>query len=136
MSSLAKEAAKEIAEFLNGKEFFDEILSAEMKLIPEKNLSLVKELKAVVVPHSFKSSVNRSTRDREIVLDIGITRRASESELEKMLDITQSVGDLLEGKLFSAGVCIEIEYAPLYDVDAYIQAQAFISVLSARIRVL
>lgn len=130
----AVETASEIAEYLNGKEFAGATLACEYKLIPEKDLASVRNLKAVVVPHTFRSALNRGGKDREIELDLGIMKRANESEFEHLLTVVQAVGDAIEGKRFSCGVCMGVDYSPLYDVDAYLKNHVFLSVLNVRIK--
>ena len=138
MASLAIQLADEIAAYLNGATVGETALSCVRKLIPESDLTKVKTLQIISVPHSLESKivVRGGAKDRIVRVDVGVMKRATENELEDLLGLTQAIGDLLEGHRFSGGLCVEVAYAPLYDVDIWLQQQSFLAVVSAKIRVL
>ena len=138
MSSLAVALADQIAAFLNGQTIGAVTLPCVRKLIPERDLAGVKTLRAIVVPHSLESKIvaRGGLKERVVRIDIGVMKRAAESELDGLLDLTQRIGDLLEGKRFESGLCVEVAYAPLYDIDTWLQQQSFFAIIVAKIKVL
>lgn len=138
MASLAINFADQIATFLNGQTVGDNLtLPCIRKLIPERDIASSKTLRAIIVPHSLESKIvaRGGMKERIVRIDVGVMKRATESEIEGLLDITQRIGDLLEGKRFDGGICVEVSYAPLYDVDAWLQQQSFVAVVVAKIKV-
>lgn len=138
LASIAVTLADQVAAFLNGQTIGDVTLSAERKLIPIRNLSTVKTLRAMVVPHSFESKIvaRGGLKERTVRIDVGVMKRASESELDGLLALTQAIGDKLEGKKFDAGMCVEVAYAPIYNVEVYLEQQSFFAVIVATMKVL
>ena len=136
--NIATAAAQEVAAILDGLEIEGEKLSAEVKFIPEKALSTSKQLSALVVPHGITTNLVSRARlhDSDVQLDVGIMRRASLEELEQLLDTVQTIGEIIEGASLECGTCSQVEYAPLYDVEAFLQQHSFISVIRVKIRIL
>lgn len=137
MSSLVIELADQITAFLNGQTVGGVTLPCVRELIPNRNLGTVKTLCAMVVPHSLESKIiaRGGLKERIVRIDIGIVKRATENEIESLLDITQQIGDLLEGRRFGNGICIEVSYAPLYDAELWLEQQSFFAVVVAKIKV-
>ena len=137
MASLAIQLADEVAAYLGGATVGGTALPCVRKLIPESDLSKVKNLQVIIVPHSLESKivVRGGAKERIVRIDVGVMKRAAESELEGLLELTQGIGDLLEGHRFSCGLCVEVAYLPLYDVNIWMQQQSFLAVVSAKIRV-
>lgn len=136
--NIAAKAAQELASILNGMEVEGQNIAAEFKLIPEKALSTSKKLSVLVVPHGVTTNLVSRARlhDSEVQLDVGITKRSSLEELEDLLDIVQFIGETIEGAALTCGSCSQVEYLPLYDVDAFLQQSSFFSVIRVKIRVL
>lgn len=137
MASTAIQLADEIAAYLNGQTIGQDTLVCERKLIPDRDLASVRNLRAIVVPHSFESriAVRGLTKERTLRIDVGIMKRAPESELDGLLGLTQQIGDLLEGHRFTGGICIEVAYSPLYDVEIWLQQHSFFAVIVATVKV-
>jgi hypothetical protein len=138
MASVAVKCADEIVAYLNGQTIGDMTLPCVRKLVPDQNLASVKTLQLMVVPHSLDSRIvaRGGVKERVVRVDVGVVKRAAESELEGLLDLAQGIGDLLEGHVFASGICIEVSYAPLYDAEFWLQQQSFFAVIVAKIKVL
>lgn len=137
MSSIAVIVADEIAAILNNKEIGSVTISCTRKLIVDLKLEQAKTLQVFVVPHSLESSIiDRALRkDRTVTVDIGIMKRAAESELESLIDLAQQIGDTVEGVRLTSGRCISVAYNPIYDSNAWLQQHAFFSIVSAKVKV-
>lgn len=140
MPNLALRFADEIASFLNGKFVDMEQLRSYRKIIWENSLAESKDLTAVVVPHGVECKISDRSREFEwtVQIDVGICRRATEHEMEHLLSLVQEIGEMFEGKIFHNvlnGVCIGVDYAPLYASDFWIQSHCFLSVMVLTIKV-
>lgn len=137
MTSLAVDFADQVAAYLNGQTVGAVTLPCVRKLIPDQNLAQARELRVIAVPHSLESRIaaRGGVKDRTVRVDVGVMKRAAEGELEGLLGLTQGIGDLLEGHHFAGGLCVEVDYAPLYDSEIWLQQQCFFAVVVAKIKV-
>ena len=138
MASIAVQLADEVAARLNGQTVGSTTIPCVRLLIADLKLASVKNLRTIAVPHSLESKIiDRGGRKERIVrVDVGIMKRAAESELDSLLDLTQTIGDLLEGFSFTSGRCVEVSYAPLYDSEIWLQQHCFFAVIVAKIKVI
>lgn len=138
MASIALTLADQITAYLDGLTVGGITLPCVRKLIPDRDLANAKSLCAMVVPNSLESKIiaRGGTRERIVRIDVGIIKRAAETELEELLDLAQQVGDLLEGRRFDAGYCVEVSFSPLYDVEIWLQQHCFFAVIVAKIKVM
>lgn len=138
MAGIAVQLADEVAERINGKTVGSETLSCVRKLIVDLKLASARTLNVIAVPHSLESKIiDRGIgKSQTVLVDVGVMRRANENELENLLELTQGIGDLLEGFRFSRGRCIRVAYAPLYDSEIWLQQHCFFAVIVAEIKVI
>jgi len=138
MSSIAVRAADEVAAYLAAQTVGTTRIPCDRRLIVDEKIAAAKNLQVLAVPHSLESKIisRGSARDRTVTVDIGIMKRAFDDELEALLDLSQGIADLLEGRAFSSGVCVEVSFAPLYDAELWLQQHSFFAVIVAKIRVL
>lgn len=139
MNSLVITMAKAVAEMLNGVTITGETLSAGFRLVVERSIATSKTLRVISVPHELKSSIagRGNTRDRTVTVDIGLMKRCSEQELEHLVEVTEGIGDYLEGRrIGDIGRCVAVNYSPIYDSDIFLQQSCFFSLISIDVRVL
>ena len=138
MSSLVISAARAVAEMLNGETISGETLSAVFRLVVERSIASARNLQVICVPHRFESSISGrgNAKERTVTVDVGLMKRCAESELEHLVELTEAIGDYLEGKKISAGRCIGVNFSPIYDTDFFLQQSCFFSLISVDIKVL
>lgn len=138
MASIAVQLADEVASRIDGQTVGSVTVPCVRRLIADLKLASAKNLQAIAVPHSLESKIiDRGIgKERLVHVDIGVMKRAPENELESLLDLTQGIGDLLEGFRFSCGRCIKVSYAPLYDAEIWLQQHCFFAVIVAEIKVI
>ena len=136
-SSIAVQIADEIAALLNNLEIGDIVITCTRKLIVDLSLAEAKTLQVLVVPHSLESKIidRGLLKERSVLVDIGIMKRAAESELESLIAIAQAIGDTVEGVHLTSGLCTAVSYNPIYDSDTWLRQHSFLAVVTAKVKV-
>jgi len=136
-SSIAVQIADEIAEILNNLEIGGTVITCTRKLIVDLSLAEAKTLQVLTVPHSLESSIidRGLLKERSVLVDIGIMKRAVESELESLIALAQAVGDKIEGVRLASGRCTAVSYNPIYDSDTWLRQHSFLAVVTAKVKV-
>ena len=137
MSAISVQIADEITALLNNREIGSVTISCTRKLIVDLKLEQAKTLQVFVVPHGLESSIidRGLLKERTAIIDIGIMKRAAESELESLIDLAQQIGDTVEGVRLTSGRCVSISYNPIYDSGAWLQQHAFFALITAKVKV-
>lgn len=136
-ASIAVQIADEIAALLNNLEIGSTVITCTRKLIVDLSLAEAKTLQVLAVPHSLESVIidRGISRDRTVLIDIGIMKRAAESELESLIALAQAVGDKVEGVRLNSGRCTAVSYNPIYDSDTWLRQHSFLAVVTAKVKV-
>ena len=136
-SSLVITLADEVTAKLNGLDIAGKKLSAVRKLIVEQKLPSTRDLFCICVPHALESKIitRGKTKERIVAVDVGIFKRCQESEIADLVTLTENVGDLLESATYKTGVALGVEYAPIYDVNMFLQQGMFFARLSVNFKV-
>ena len=136
-SSLVITLADEVTAKLDGLDIAGKKLSAVRKLIVEQKLPSTRDLFCICVPHALESKIitRGKTKERIIAVDVGIFKRCQESEIADLVTLVETVGDLLESATYKTGVVLGVEYAPIYDVNMFLQQGTFFARLSVNFKV-
>ena len=136
-SSLVIALADEVTAKLNGLDIAGIKLSAVRKLIVEQKLPSTRDLFCICVPHALESKIitRGKTKERLISVDVGIFKRCRENEIADLVTLVETVGDLLEAATYKTGVVLGVEYAPIYDVNMFLQQGTFFARLSVNFKV-
>ncbi|MBE6380045.1 MAG: hypothetical protein E7047_03865 [Lentisphaerae bacterium] len=138
MSSLVLDVADAITAKLNGQTIAGEILTVNRALVVDDKIMTSRELRIVAVPMRIEGSMaSRKTRELIITVELGIAKRCTKDEMAHMLELSEAIGEYLDGGtiLNGNGRIIAVEYSPIYDAGIFLQYGCFFSIVSITVKV-
>ena len=113
---------------------------AVMDLVPDYNLSQIKDLRIIVAPQSFSrgnsGSASRSGPERQIKVNIAVLQKCrSKTDIPRLLILTENIADGIERKSIPGGIILSIDNDPIYDPNIFQNMKIFIAVMTATIKV-
>ena len=109
---------------------------AVVALTPEFTLKDVKDKKrTVVVPVGVTHKMlARGIREDLLKVQIGVLRKATEDDLEKMVSEVQTLALSMLHKSVEGVACVSVEHAPLYDPQMMRERRQFTGVIDLTFR--
>ena len=118
-----------------------EAACAQMDLVPEYDISQVKDLRIVVTPQSSicgnSGMADRSSPARSVKVNIAIMQRLpGKDSIPEMLSFTESIAMNLERRRIDNGYITVVECDPIYDAVVFRQSKIFIAILTVTVKVM
>jgi len=116
---LANAVAEDLAEY-----------GAVVELAPEYTLKEAKTLRVVVVPVGVTHHLlSRGHRQDDYKIQIGVLKKATEDELDGLLEKVETIATGFLEKILAGARCHKVEHAPLFVPDHLKERRQFTSVI-------
>jgi hypothetical protein len=103
---------------------------AVLELAPEYTLKEAKTLRVVVVPVGVTHHLlSRGHRQDDYKIQIGVLKKATEDELEGLLEKVETIATGFLEKILAGARCHKVEHAPLFVPDHLKERRQFTSVI-------
>lgn len=112
-------------------------LGAELSFVPDFTLADTQIKRCVVVPIGVEKKIlSRVSVEKTYRLDVAILHKIKLSkEVEQHIPAVEDVANRLLTKPILSGVCVKTEISPLYSVEAILQKNLFVGIVSISIKV-
>jgi hypothetical protein len=118
------EISRSVADYLHD-------FGAVFSTIPEFNLRQLAHRRIVVVPlNTSYKSISRGGIEEECKVSVGVLKRITEDELEKMISFVSYLATYLLGSTHCGSKCVFAEYDPLYYPDHLRENRQFTSIIT------
>lgn len=104
---------------------------AKIEFAPDFDVRDLKEIRVAVLPAGRKTKFEtRGSKRKEHLLNVAVIQKWNGRDIEDLIAKAEEIGDLLHGKRILNGICMNVEWNPLYAVDELREKGIFISVLN------
>ena len=103
---------------------------AVVELAPEYTLKETKTLRVVVVPVGVEHRLlSRGHREDDYRIQVGVLKKATEDELDGLLEFVETVASSFLEKILAGARCHKVEHNPLFVPDHLKERRQFTSVI-------
>lgn len=118
------EISKSVANYLSDFE-------ATFSTIPEFSLKQLEKRRIVVVPmNTSYKIISRGAIEEECKVSVGVLKRITDDELEKMISFVSYLATYLLGSTHCGSKCVLSEYDPLYYPEHLRENRQFTSIIT------
>jgi hypothetical protein len=129
----ALQLSKQLAESLNGFQFSQDF-TASARVLPEYELSALKNLKVSVVPKSVEIiNLTRAASNLEIEIDIAVQKKITaqiDADVENLLTLVTEIIDFVNRRNIGEAKFIKVANDPIYSPEHLNEKRLFTSLIT------
>jgi len=129
----ALQLSKQLAENLNGSNF-SQPFTASARVLPEYELSVLKNLTVTVVPKSVEIiNLTRAASNLEIEIDIAVQKKITaqiDADVENLLTLVTEIIDFVNRRNIGEAKFIKVANDPIYSPEHLNEKRLFTSLIT------